>query len=381
MEIKYDNSTQKYVLGNTPYTKDEFIAYIKADMLKTALGTGQYTMDLSAAAVDNELEIDLDVASRVPYSFNILVYGVPGVGKSWTIQHEYCDKDTIVKRIVFYPDYTYSDFVGQILPTVTNNGLVNYKFIPGPFTSILKEAYRNPDKKYALIIEEINRGNAPAIFGEIFQLLDRVEEGQVSDFPIGTSIYGIYNENIAKEICGNKNRIVRIPANLSIIATMNTSDQNVFTLDTAFQRRWELRLVENNFEALESSLADALILDTTVTWKHFCITINEIISKDAIGMGVSDDKRLGTHFVSVRDLEFKVNANTAEDRRQNRKFAEKVVKYLWDDAFKFNRDEVFDIGNNPNLEQVIRNFLDSTGDDRFNIFTESIKDKLINGSR
>lgn len=132
--------------------------------------------------------------NRISTGCNVLLYGVPGSGKSWTIEHEYCKPESVVERLVFHPDYTYSDFIGQILPAVAEDGQVSYKFTPGPFTNILREAYNNPGKEYILIIEEINRGNAPAIFGEVFQLLDRkVEIRDIDDdgYPIGTSEYGI----------------------------------------------------------------------------------------------------------------------------------------------------------------------------------------------
>ena len=121
---------------------------------------------------------------------NILLYGVPGSGKSWTIQHEYCDVEECMERLVFHPDYMYSDFVGQILPVVKKDDegkeKVRYEFKPGPFTKILKKAYEDPQRSYYLVIEEINRGNAPAIFGEIFQLLDRMDKDK-DGFKKGTS--------------------------------------------------------------------------------------------------------------------------------------------------------------------------------------------------
>lgn len=343
---------------------------------------------------------------RLTTGENVLLYGVPGSGKSWTIEHEYCKPESIVERLVFHPDYTYSDFIGQILPAVAEDGQVSYKFTPGPFTNILREAYNNPGKDYILIIEEINRGNAPAIFGEVFQLLDRkVEIRDIDDdgYPIGTSEYGITNMNIAEEMYGKdrKTEKVRIPSNLSIIGTMNTSDQNVFTLDTAFQRRWDMRLIENDFSNVDPTLADAEILDTTVTWRNFCVEINKIVVGNSARMTSAEDKRLGAYFVHLRDLKFndamgdlKVydalrkkeskGTLTGDEKtqiaiirdaiRQNRKFPEKVIKYLWDDAFKFNREVIFEVTEYQSLEQVIRAFMYAQGLDRFKVFKDNVKD-------
>lgn len=341
---------------------------------------------------------------------NVLLYGVPGSGKSWTIEHEYCKPGSIVERLVFHPDYTYSDFIGQILPAVAEDGQVSYKFTPGPFTNILREAYNNPGKEYILIIEEINRGNAPAIFGEVFQLLDRkVEIRDIDDdgYSIGTSEYGITNINIAEEMYGKdrKTEKVRIPSNLSIIGTMNTSDQNVFTLDTAFQRRWDMRLIENDFANVDSSLADAEILDTTVTWRNFCIEINKIVVGNSTRMTSAEDKRLGAYFVHLRDLKFNdamgdlkeydalcrkesKGSLTHDEKskiavirdamRQNRKFPEKVIKYLWDDAFKFNREVIFEVTEYQSLEQVIRAFMYAKGLERFKVFKDNVRDAFSN---
>ena len=348
----------------------------------------------------------IDEINRLTTGENVLLYGVPGSGKSWTIEHEYCKPGSIVERLVFHPDYTYSDFIGQILPAVAEDGQVSYKFTPGPFTNILRESYNNPGIEYILIIEEINRGNAPAIFGEVFQLLDRkVEIRDIDDdgYPIGTSEYGITNMNIAEEMYGKdrKTEKVRIPSNLSIIGTMNTSDQNVFTLDTAFQRRWDMRLIENDFANVDPTLADAEILDTTVTWRNFCVEINKIVVGNSARMTSAEDKRLGAYFVHLRDLKFndamgdlkvydalrkKESKGTLTDDektqiaiirdaiRQNRKFPEKVIKYLWDDAFKFNREVIFEVAEYQSLEQVIRAFMYAQGLDRFKVFKDNVKD-------
>lgn len=354
--------------------------------------------------------IDLDKATRIDNGTNVLLYGVPGSGKSWTIEHEYCKKGTNVERLVFHPDYTYSDFIGQILPNVSEDGQVSYKFTAGPFTNILADAYAHPQEEYILIIEEINRGNAPAIFGEVFQLLDRKTEiREVDDdgYPIGTSEYGITNANIAAIVYGDAKHKVRIPSNLSIIGTMNTSDQNVFTLDTAFQRRWEMRLIENNFEHVDRRLADAKILDTGITWELFCTQINKIIVGNNARMTSAEDKRLGAYFVHLRDLAYnpsmgnlsdgeydalrtkeqnKTITDAERDRlaeirtamKQNRKFPEKVIKYLWDDAFKFNREIVFETTTYQSLEQVIRTFMYAEKLDRLAMFKDNVRNAFTN---
>ncbi len=356
----------------------------------------------SEGVVLSELE-----SNRLQTGINVLLYGVPGSGKSWTIEHEYRKPGSKVVRLVFHPDYTYSDFIGQILPSVSDNGQVSYKFTPGPFTTILRDSYNNPDKEYILIIEEINRGNAPAIFGEVFQLLDRkveIKEDNDDGFPVGTSEYGIINKDIATIMYG-KDRAgdeVRIPSNLSIIGTMNTSDQNVFTLDTAFQRRWDMRLIENNFDNVEPELADAEILDTGVTWKNFCTEINNIVLGNGVRVATAEDKRLGAYFVHLRDLKYddrmgnladgeydnlrkKESAASLSDTekarlseireamKQNRRFPEKVIKYLWDDAFKFNREVVFESTEYQSLEQIIRVFMYSKGFERLKIFKDNVQ--------
>lgn len=352
----------------------------------------------------------LDFTDRLSCGTNVLLYGVPGSGKSWTIEHEYCKEGTKVERLVFHPDYTYSDFIGQILPVVASDGQVSYEFTAGPFTNILKDAYHDPQTEYILVIEEINRGNAPAIFGEVFQLLDRKSEVQDTNddgYPVGTSEYGITNSNIAKIVYGDPKHKVRISSNLSIIGTMNTSDQNVFTLDTAFQRRWEMRLIENNFENVDQKLANAQILDTGITWEVFCTQINNVIVSNNVRMSSSEDKRLGAYFVKLRDLMMDQKMGNLSDKeyddlrrkesmkvisdedkirlseireamKQNRKFPEKVIKYLWDDAFKFNRELIFETNEYRSLESVIRAFMYAQGLERFKMFKQNIIDSLTN---
>lgn len=313
---------------------------------------------------------------RIQGGTNILLYGVPGSGKSYTIEHEYCNDESRMERLVFHPDYTYSDFVGQILPNVSE-GIVSYKFTEGPFTHLLKKAYDNPGQEYYLIIEEINRGNAPAIFGEVFQLLDRDQDG--------TSEYGISNTDIARIVYGDENRKIRIPSNMSIIGTMNTSDQNVFTLDTAFQRRWNMRMIENDMSKVDPEFANQKILDTEVSWKQFNTAINNIILRKNVRVTSSEDKRLGAYFIRKNDLNYNHSEKNEElpkkerlkAARENSRFPEKVLKYLWDDAFKFAREDIFETSRYISLEEIVRKFRNSVGNERFSIFKEEVYNAII----
>lgn len=386
----------------------DFARIVQLNMLQGKVDAVSYQVHSGS-----DVSIDYDRVERISCGMNTLLYGVPGSGKSWTIEHEYCSSDCAVERLVFHPDYTNADFVGQILPVVDEDKQVTYEFTPGPFTTIMHNAYVHPNKKYILIIEEINRGNAPAIFGDIFQLLDRMVIEKTENgilYPIGTSEYYITNDNVAQCIYGNEEHKVRIPSNLSILGTMNTSDQNVFTLDTAFQRRWRMRLIENNFDNVRGALANAQILDTKVTWKLFCETVNEIIIGNKAKMASAEDKRLGVYFVHENDLLFDQKAMPSEGFEtlqielndlvrhellnditepqkkrlseirealiHNRQFPEKVIKYLWDDAFKFNPEALFNTDNMDSLERVIRTFVYSRGENRFSIFRQSVREKL-----
>lgn len=283
---------------------------------------------------DDAIEQKEDSFTSEEYIFegigaNILLYGVPGAGKSHEIDKIIVQERS--ERVVFHPDYTYSDFVGQILPRVVEDKL-KYVFEPGPFTKMLKKAYHDPDNMYYLIIEEINRGNAPAIFGDIFQLLDRNDDG--------SGKYHISNYDMATIIFGDENHIIKIPANLTLLATMNTSDQNVFTLDTAFQRRWEMHLIKNDVS--KAVHAGENIEGSAISWGRFVDVTNSEIIRFSEETGTSEDKRLGAYFARLNEL-------------SRDKFPEKVLKYLWDDAFKMDRYSYFNKGMSS-LDSVIEVF-------------------------
>lgn len=283
-----------------------------------------------------------DSNERVKGATNVLLYGVPGAGKSHAIKDRYCSNPKYMERVVFHPDYTYSDFVGQILPRVekddTGADKLRYVFVPGPFTRLLKKAWNNPDKYYYLVVEELNRGNAPAIFGEVFQLLDRNDDGE--------SEYGIANYDVAKEVFEDVNHEIKVPSNMYILATMNTADQNVFTLDTAFQRRWDMEQIPNNIT--KAGHADERIEGSNVTWAAFAGVVNDMLVEGNQEIASSEDKRLGAFFVKKKDLGVK-------------RFSEKVIKYLWDDAFKMDKTVLFN-DSLRSLEEVIAKYAETDED-------------------
>lgn len=302
--------------------------------------------------VDETSKEDFKDSDKKSGAENILLYGVPGVGKSYEIQQNYLKntEDYQVERVVFHPDYSYSDFIGQILPQIRKREdgteKLEYVFSPGPFTKMLKKAVNEPNKFFYLVIEEINRGNAPAIFGEIFQLMDRKEKGRVTDTEIGESEYGITNYDISSVVYGDSEHEVKIPSNMYILATMNTADQNVFTLDTAFQRRWNMRHIKN--DVTSASHSNTKISGTNVSWGSFAQVINDIVIDVNSDMAASEDKRLGAYFAKDSELD-------------PEHFSEKVLKYLWDDAFKINRDEVFK-DEFKSLDGVIEKYEQTAGD-------------------
>lgn len=323
-----------------------------------------YSHYLEIVKTDNGycLKIKNETSKGIIPSTNILLYGVPGCGKSFYVEKNYESKvqEGFTIRVVFHPDYTYSDFVGQLMPVLKKvpnaqeekEEKLQYDFVPGPFTRILQLAETYKDQQCLLIIEELNRGNAPAIFGEIFQLLDRKDDGE--------SKYGIYNADIAKYAYGGlpenqgkaidviANTPIKLPPNLTIVATMNTSDQNVFTMDTAFQRRWQMEHIPNKFD-FNTAHVNKNLPNSEISWGVFAQTVNKKMHTANLGFGGTDDKSLGVYFATDNDLD------------DAKRFAEKVLKYLWDDAFKLGRQALFS-NCSEGLSSVIEAYEDAKGD-------------------
>lgn len=322
----------------------------------------------------------------------LIYYGVPGCGKSHRIKERLkgVPEENVV-RVVFHPEYSNADFVGQIFPHVIPGGGVDYRFKPGPFAEIVRRAYRKQEEEFFLVIEEINRGNAAAIFGEMFQLLDRIRPGDSAEnlsgntYTEGFSAYGVNNDDVNAYVRlknpGDKdpeekisfaagefslNTAIRLPPNLSIFATMNTSDQNVFALDNAFQRRFQTEMIPNVLDK-DSDEYRLQIADTGVCWGSFREWINDKILSAAGGFSRGEDKCLGSYFI------------TGEAGKISQKnFAEKVLKYLWDDVFRRSSGQNVFKESIRSLSKLIDEFEKANGFAAFeNIFQLAEDDRSL----
>lgn len=367
--IEYDGSSLKYV-GKLPIDKIikkcniRYIGENGLALAKTELDIDEKYAEYITTEINideeegnNEIELSNEKVEVPLFSFkespitdgqNLIVYGTPGCGKSYYVEHTLLDgypKDNYI-RTTFYQDYTNTDFVGQILPVVEGDK-VTYKFNPGPFTLALEQAIRKPNERIALVVEELNRGSAASIFGDIFQLLDRKE---------GVSEYGITNVNIINYLKEKFEGVytfkeIRLPGNLSIYATMNTSDQNVFTLDTAFKRRWKFKKLINEF-AKDHKFKDKYIPGANITWEELVTDINEYILDISSGLN-SEDKQLGVYFVDENGMrKEKVDASDPEAVNA---FAYKVLEYLWSDVAKFDRSKWFADGI-KSLDELVKEY-------------------------
>lgn len=363
------------------FASNEFSLRGSEDSLKEYLTIVSTTLDLHNSEIPNTVvteEEDNDVTNALQK----ILYGCPGTGKSHRINKDYAgidgelatyfDEDgnkidmpdtkesrmatpSNIFRTTFHPDYDYSNFVGSYKPVMRKSDVaadgddekreLEYAFVPQVFTKAYMRAYKSKnddtltvaEKQVYLIIEEINRGNCAQIFGDLFQLLDR-KDG-VSEYPVvtDTELINYLNEH---GIPGNS---IRLPENLHILATMNTSDQSLFPMDSAFKRRWAMEYIPINLEQEKAKTFTFKVKDIEYSWVEFLAKVNPLIRKATD----SEDKQMGEFFI--------------KDSVSEEDFKNKVMFYIWNDVCK-------DLYSASRISPLF--FMRSAeGDDRKDVFT------------
>lgn len=317
--------------------------------------------------------------NKTLYPRQIIYFGAPGTSKSYTLNKDAEKKDEAgnkvfanQERVTFYPGYSYQQFVGTYKPFMDMDGdKISYKFVPGPLLRLLEKALKaekaekakpqNENKedtpaaenstenqengkeekdteKFLLIVEELNRAEAAAVFGDLFQLLDRNSDGS-SEYPIsvsedlkqylrrGTDKTDKTDEKdcgVWADVPENEQKKLYFPSNFYIWATMNSADQGVFPLDTAFKRRWDFKYFGIN------EAADKLRNDKQKFWNNLRTTINDALQEK---LNLNEDKLLGPFFMKVEE---NIDEQTFWEH-----FCSKVLLYLYEDAARLNRNRIF----------------------------------------
>lgn len=328
---------------------------------------------------------------------NLIYFGAPGTGKSYELDKRARKRfgkhgEDHIRRVTFHPDYTFAQFVGSYRPGMDypvdeesgkslqyqmTHGQIVYRYTAGPFVDSYIQAMTHPKEDYLLIIEEINRANPAAVFGDIFQLLDRDSNG-VSEYPVRVSedlggyllknfvhetheqqprddgYEGLYTAEEGRNWCV---RNMRLPGNLYIWATMNSADQGVFPMDTAFKRRWEFKYLGIDEGATYVAGYSVGIGEPRryVKWDELRCGINTVLK----GAKVNEDKLLGPFFIQPTVLN--------DPLKFAEVFKSKVLLYLYEDAAKMRREKVFSAGSDATYSEVCDEF-DRKGEGIFKDF-------------
>ena len=398
-------------------------------------------------------EVIFDSGLDSQFSYNRIIFGAPGTGKSFTLNHELkkilgdkCETD--YERVTFHPEYSYANFVGTYKPVMVDNFLnknseitvkdiisiitdekklaaeksdilyesfkedgisrlpqllslftnenfkieksdttisdcielkgdkttrpykdfsqivsrkkdISYEYVPGPFVRVLIKALKNArtdkPRPFVLLIEEINRANVAAVFGDVFQLLDRDDDG-VSEYKIATT-YDM-RKYLAQELDVDESQVenIKIPNNMFIWATMNSADQGVFPMDTAFKRRWDFTYlgIDDNDEKLQGKyvyLSDNK--SQKVEWNKLRKAINNFLANSKI----NEDKQIGPYFIS-KNIIIPDQGDEIDRERFISAFKNKVIMYLYEDAARQKRSKLFEgcSQNSTRYSQICKEF-------------------------
>lgn len=333
-DLSYPSLESAITYSNGEFLKHDFNASTPKSLIDFAESDFLETHYFSGKASNKMYDSNTNAIQKI-------FYGAPGTGKSHTVDTDYV-KDHKCFRITFHPDTDYASFVGCYKPTMDKDkpGEITYSFVPQVFINAYVYAWNHPDEPTFLVIEELNRGNCAQIFGDVFQLLDRQHEGHpgYSKYTINAdSDIANYLEkwidnadskykNAITEIYNPKAfdfSIMALPKNLCILATMNTSDQSLFPIDSAFKRRWEMEYVKVNYKDAEQFYVE-IDKEHKYNWRDILLSFNKYIK----GHTQSTNKILGNRFVQPKTGDT-IDCDT---------FRDKVLFFLFNDVFKDNED-------------------------------------------
>lgn len=311
-------------------------------------------------------EKQISSSSAIQDGRNVIYCGAPGTGKSYEITQEIGSCKHV--RTIFHPDTQYTDFVGSLRPTMLGNGQVGYSFRPGPFTNALILALSNPSESVFLVVEEINRASAAAVFGEIFQLLDRNSDGSSCyqiDFVDADMLNYINQELRSTESSELQHGKLGLPPNLSILATMNSNDQAVMPMDAAFKRRWEFQYLPIDYA--KAPLGQCVIPSETgpitCEWALVAKAINTLLSSE----NIPEDRLLGHRFFAEHEL----HADNIKGSLRG-----KLFMYLWDDVLRHRNRELIFRSSVDGSALTTFGQLSKAFDDGKAVFSEALEQEL-----
>lgn len=326
---------------------------------------------------DNFNDESFETGIQTDFDRNRILFGAPGTGKSFILNkeiHELLKDGGEYERVTFHPDYSYANFVGTYKPIPSkdsqNNECITYEYVPGPFIRMYVKAMKNKGvgipKPYILVIEEINRANVAAVFGDVFQLLDRNDKGS-SEYSIQAS--EDLKKYLSKELGGNSDEydVIKMPDNMFIWATMNSADQGVYPLDTAFKRRWDFKYI--GIDENEETMKDKVVelgkdeYKKKILWNDLRKAINNYLSND---LKINEDKLMGPYFLSNKVI-------SGSNEEFITAFKNKVIMYLFDDAAKQKRTSLFSSDIDCTRYSAICDAFDKKG---INIFCSDISLKI-----
>lgn len=313
----------------------------------------QYLIDSEEDYMELIYNTNIDEVYNISYERNRIVFGAPGTGKSFGLKEDSNKlmKDTVgtCERVTFHPDYSYSQFVGTYKPVMDADGRsIRYDFVPGPFMRVLVAALKSGrtevPQPHLLLIEEINRAKVAAVFGDVFQLLDRDDSG-MSEYEIQASEDIRRFLALPSQLGGSPDNYkkIKIPNNMFIWATMNSADQGVFPMDTAFKRRWNFEYIGIDEKEEEIASIGNIKLagsEDVINWNTLRKAINAKLSSD--DFRINEDKLMGPFFLSKKIIKSSEDGMIEDTEKFIMAFKSKVIMYLYEDAVKQRKHNFFD---------------------------------------